>query len=300
MTSSDDNKDKAQALHARGQQYYADGDEAAALEMYAQAIALDPDKAESYYNIGLIHKYRGEWELSLKYNAVANQLDPDDEAARWNLAIAATALRRWEIARAAWLQNGLVLEGEAGPIDMNFGNTPVRLNPDSAAEVVWARRIDPVRARIYSVPFTDSGYNYGDIVLHDGAAEGRRKVGEREYAVFNALELFEASGYSTAVAVVELTKDEDLDALEQMLDSAAHAMDDWTSNVRVLCKQCSEGVPHEHHDAPPPEAWRAERELGIAIPAGQDVRGLFDAWQAKTGARLVSLELNPNHAGSAG
>lgn len=292
MNTINVNRNKAQKLHTMGQQCSRDGDDAAALDLYAQAIALDPEKSESYYNMGLIHKYRSEWDLSLKYNAIANQLDPEDQAARWNLAIAATALRKWDIARSAWAQNGIALDGDAGPIEMNFGITPVRINPDGQAEVVWAERIDPVRARIYSIPFADSGFSYGDIVLHDGAPVGTRESNGREYAVFNVLELFEASRYSTAVANVELTAEEDLQALEQLLSNSAHVLEDWTVNVRTICKQCSEGRPHEHHDETPSTAWKPERQIGIAVCGDQNLLDLFHQWESTTGAKLVSLDID--------
>ena len=134
------------------------------------AIKADPEKSESHYNLGLIYKYRNDWGNSRAYNRRACELDPQDEAARWNLAIAATALRDWKTARLAWHDQGLHFDSDEGPINSDFGQTPVRLNPDGSTEVVWARRIDPVRARIENVPMAASGYRCGDIVLHDGAA----------------------------------------------------------------------------------------------------------------------------------
>jgi tetratricopeptide (TPR) repeat protein len=282
-------KKRAQKLHAKAQQLSDEGYDSEALELYFQAITLDPEKSESYYNIGLIYKYRGEWELSLKYNKLANDLCPEDEAARWNLAIAATALRNWDIARAAWIQNGIRLDGESGPIEMNFGITPVRLNPNDAGEVVWATRIDPVRARIDSIPFIESGFRHGDIVLHDGAPVGQRQIDGREYPVFNALQIFEQSDYQTVRAEVELTKDEDLQVLEELLSKGSHVLEDWTANIRMLCKQCSEGIPHEHHHGEPPANWVSERKFGIAIYGGGSISSLLDAWQSQTGSRLISL-----------
>lgn len=187
----DFNKKKAKRLHQEGQRLEELGEVDAAIDKYLSAIDCDPLKSESYYNIGLIYKYRGKWKESFEFNEKANEIDPTDEAARWNLAIAATALRNWTVARRAWKDNGLDLDDDSGPIEMDFGMTPVRLNPDDDGEVVWATRIDPVRARIESIPLPESGYRYFDIVLHDGAAVGYREVGEMEYPVFNALELFE-------------------------------------------------------------------------------------------------------------
>lgn len=284
------NKRKAQKFHEQGQALSDDGRDLEAIEMYRKAIELDPHKSESYYNIGLIYKYCNEWELSLEYNKKANALAPDDEAARWNLAIAATALRKWDIARSAWKQNGIELEGDAGPINMNFGMTPIRLNPEDGAEVVWATRIDPVRARIDSIPYASSGFRHGDLVLHDGAAVGYRKIVEREYPVFNVLELFEKSNYETLIATVEISENEDLNELEKIFSATKHEFEDWTSNIRSLCRQCSEGIPHAHHDEELEEQLPLKRTLGLAIYNNQNVVPLFDDWQKKTQAKLLVLE----------
>jgi hypothetical protein len=50
------------------------------------------------------------------------------------------------------------------------------LNPSDDGEIVWARRMDPVRARINNILLTDSGCRYGDIVLHDRSWQAERKV----------------------------------------------------------------------------------------------------------------------------
>lgn len=284
------NKKKAQKFHDQGQALSDEGRDLDAIEMYLKAIEVDPERSQSFYNIGLIYKYRNEWQLSLEYNKKANDLAPNDEAARWNLAIAATALRKWDIARLAWKQNGIELEGYTGPINMNFGMTPVRLNPEGEGEVVWATRIDPVRARIDSIPYVNSGFKHGDVVLHDGAAVGYRKSGEREYPVFNVLELFEKSNYETSIATVEIAENEDLNELEIIFSATQHEFEDWTTNIRTLCKQCSEGRPHQHHDEELQNDFPLKRTLGLAIFKNENVLPLFDVWQKKTQAKLLTLE----------
>ena len=284
------NRKKAQKLHEQGQALSDDGENMEAIDVYLKAIELDPSKSESFYNIGLIYKYQGEWVKSLEYNTKAYELDPEDESARWNLAIAATALRKWEIARSAWLDNGIALEGESGPIDMNFGITPVRLNPDNSGEVVWATRIDPVRARIDSIPYKESGFKHGDVVLHDGAAVGHRNIGEKEYPVFNVLEKFESSNYSTLIATVKIGSDQDLEKLEELFSETPHDFEDWTTNIRTLCRQCSEGKPHEHHDEELAQEWVSERILGIAVYESKSVVDIFEVWQGKSEGKLEEIE----------
>lgn len=284
------NKRKATKFHEQGQALSDDGKDQEAIDAYLKAMELDPGKSEAFYNIGLIYKYRGEWNKSLEYNARACELDPDDEAARWNLAIAATALRKWDIARDAWKDNGIRLEGESGPINMDFGMTPVRLNPDGSGEVVWATRIDPVRARIDSIPYRESGFSHGDVVLHDGAPVGHRKVGEREYPVFNVLEMFEPSGYSTLSVSVSIDRDEDLDRLEELFSDTPHEFEDWTTNIRNICRQCSEGITHDNHDRDLADEWLSDRTLGVAAYEGQSVLNVFEVWQRESGGKLIAID----------
>jgi hypothetical protein len=283
------NRKKAQKFHEQGQALSEDGKDIEAIKAYLKAIELDPSKSESFYNIGLIYKYQGKWDKSLEYNTKAYEIDPDDESARWNLAIAATALRKWEIARRAWSDNGIKLAGESGPINMNFGMTPVRLNPEDSGEVVWATRIDPIRAKIDSIPYKESGFKHGDVVLHDGAAVGYRIVGEREYPVFNVLEIFEPSNYSTVVATVKIVSNEDIKQLEELFSKTKNEFEDWTKNVRTICRQCSEGKPHESHDQELSDVWASERTLGIAVYENCSVVDIFKEWQQKSEGKLLEI-----------
>jgi len=59
------------------------------------------------YNLGLSAKYEGRWNDSFEQNQLANERRSGDEATLWNLGIAATALRRWDEARAAWRECGI-------------------------------------------------------------------------------------------------------------------------------------------------------------------------------------------------
>ena len=138
--------ERANRLHEEGQELSSSANDDEALRRYHQALDLEPERPATLYNIELIHKYRREWRESFDYNLQAYRLRPDDEATRWNLAIAATALRERDTARLMWHECGIKLSGESGPISMNFGQCPVRLNPHEDDEVVWGTRIDPVRA----------------------------------------------------------------------------------------------------------------------------------------------------------
>ena len=167
--------------------------------------------------------------------------------------------------------------------------TPVRLNPDDNAEVVWARRIDPARAVIDNIPYPDSGFRCGDIVLHDGAPVGERESGGRVYSVFNVLELFEASANSTFETEVRARDAADLGSLTAALDAAKVDHEVWTSNVRTLCKQCSEGLTHTQHDEVAPAGWPDSHVLGISATSPEAAREVIDRWSAGGGGFLSRL-----------
>jgi len=283
-------KRKADKLHAEARQLHDEGKDDEAIAKYLAIIDLDPDKSETYYNLGLIYKYRGEWQKSFDLNQTANALNPEDESARWNLAIAATALQNWAVARKMWQENGMALDENEGPIKMDFGMAPVRLNPNDQGEVVWATRIDPVRARIENIPFPESGFRHGDVVLHDGAAVGYRNQGEREYPVFNVLEMFTPSSFTTRIATISIASESDLDALDEAFAATQSIYEDWTQNVRTLCRACSEGRPHEEHDHELENEWLAERRIGIAVYPGDDIEQILSQWKKTSGGKILAVE----------
>jgi hypothetical protein len=254
-------------------------DPAARAEALSRFVEANPDDAVAWYDLGLERKYLGQWRESADANlrALALTAEPGDPA-WWNLGIAATALRDWPLARRAWREYGIdrkLLPDDVGPIELDWGLTPVRLMPP-AAEVVWGRRIDPARVRIASIPFPESGHRWGDVVLHDGAPNGERESDGRVYSVFDELQRWGASEIPTLRAAVRCGAQEDSDALVTAFTDARFAAEDWTANVRPLCKACSEGRPdpsHRHAGAVPDE-----RSFGIAAPIGLAAR-VLRAWR---------------------
>ncbi|HEY0585018.1 MAG TPA: tetratricopeptide repeat protein [Pseudoduganella sp.] len=287
--------ERAEELNEQGIAHSDAGNDDLALQAYEEALRLNPNAAKTLYNIGLIYKYRNDWVTSFDYNQRAYALRPEDEASRWNLAIAATALRDWTTARKAWADNGIELEGVEGPIEMDFGPTPVRLNPNGNGEVVWGTRIDPVRAVLRNIPYPESGFRCGDIVLHDGAGVGKRESRGREYSVFNVLELFEASKLSTFCMEVHEATEQQMAKLEAAFDAAGMPFEDWTSNVRTLCKACSEGIPHEHGDGGEVEPeWNPTRLVGLAALSYEEIEAILDQVPGIEQMKIeISLELEP-------
>ena len=125
-------------------------------------------------------------------------------------------------------------------------------------------------------------------MLHDGEPVGERTSNGRTYDVFNVLERWEASSIPTLQAIVMAPNADDAEALEGMFVLAGHGAEDWTGRVRMICRKCSEGSPHEHgqHDGP----WRIDRHFGLAAEPHAAVE-LLQEW-TNGGDRRAWDELN--------
>jgi tetratricopeptide (TPR) repeat protein len=291
---------RAANLHAAGVECSETGNEDGAIENYQKALTLDPKRGDTLYNLALIYKYRGDWAKSFEFNRRAREIQPGDEATLWNLAISATALRDWRTARHVWRTLQVITEDGEGPINKNWGQTPVRVNPEGSAEgkenrvieVVWSDCLCPVRSRITNIPTGATGFRYGDIVLHDGAPVGYRlNPSGQERAVFNVLELFEPSRFSTYEVAIYVESAESLKALERLCEIAGVEIEDWTANIRNLCKACSEGRPHEGHDTDlkEPASWSGQRRVGFAAMDREYLEGVLRAWAEKPGRSVEEI-----------
>jgi hypothetical protein len=220
---------------------------------YRQALAMDPTLHGAWFDLGLVHKWRREWADCLACNRKAAELAPIEpqEPAYWNAGIAATALEDWPAARWAWAGYGIHFADGEGPLEEKFGRGVVRL---PVGETVWGDRIDPARMVLSSVPLPDSGFRYGDIVLHDGAPSGTRVSGGKDYPVFDTILRWRASPVPTVQVVVD-APDVAVTALVEALDRSGVHAENWTESIAPLCKACSLGrvdydnPDHAHHGA---------------------------------------------------
>ena len=162
---------------------------------------------------------------------------------------------------------------------MNLGSTPVRLCPNS--EVVWARRIDPARTIIESVPLPESKRRFNDLLLNDGAPIGYRVSNGTEYPVFNELQVLTESNYKTFSVVAETDDQDKIRQLGHLCDKEGIGFEDWTT-VRILCKQCSEGVPHEQHDHDNKASADGIRTFGFAARDRNTVEEILKEWRILT------------------
>lgn len=276
----------------------AAGDAARAAACAAEMLAVAPDEFIAWFEAALLSKARRSWREAAARNrraldlfgpADAEAFEGDNPAA-WNLGIAATALGDWETARAAWTAYGIGgLAGTTGPIDADYGLAPIRVNPDRSAlphqvlfdagdtEVVWCWRRSPAHAVIASVPLPASGHRFRDVLLHDGAPTGSRRLGEREVAVFDEIERLEQSDMPTWQARLGGVTAGDLEQLTDLLGRRGLGLDEW-SGMRLLCSECSHGSPDPSHSHEPVDA--SETQLGLAGPEA-DLASSIETWLAE-------------------
>lgn len=296
------------------------GDLLDARSLFDALLECAPDDPDYHYMQGLVCKYLRDWAKSLSHNLccldLRGEADDADEAAHWNAAIAATAIGDWAEARRQWARCGIDIPGDAGPISGRFGVASLRLDAWGRGETLFARRIDPVRAQLINVPLPDSGYRFGDIVLHDGAATGQRRFHQSMVPVLNALQRLQTSEFPTFAVFVDCPTPRDLEDLLAARVPGIAETEDWTESLSHLCLRCSYGTPHRHArpasdvapDAAPnasPDtagdggAWRRDRSVGIAAQSRHSVTRLLEAWKAKGRGRRIEGVESRDHAPTA-
>jgi hypothetical protein len=63
-----------------------------------------------------------------------------------------------------------------------------------------------------------------------------------------------------------------------LLEGQSLESEDWSKNIQILCKACSEGRPfdNEHQHAP---VQLDNRRLGVAALSGDQLHALLQQWQ---------------------
>ncbi|MBG6135512.1 tetratricopeptide repeat protein [Longispora fulva] len=242
------------------------------LEEVAAEFPDHPGRPAWLFDAALAHKFSRDWAraYTMGMRAAALVRRGVQEPAYWNLGIAATVLGEWATARDAWRGFGVDLAPGDGEIVEDFGLTCVRLDEADGSEVVWARRICPTRARVVSIP-TGSERRFGEIVLHDGAPNGERVVGDQTFPVFDEILLWRTSDLPSWTVTVTAPHGPDLDALVDLFEDRGYCAEP-ASNTRALCRCCSEGpVDQERVVAP------GTQLVWLAGPAAA-LDGLLDAW----------------------
>lgn len=267
------------ALFQEALRYDQQGDTYNAVKLYKKVCRLAPSWAPPLQNLGSIYKYRQEWKPALHYVKKAVSADPALRMAWWDLGIAATALKKWRIARSVWRKFGY-------PPRASWQPTPVsvQLNGEGRFEILWANTLDPVRATLQNIPHPDSGRHFRDIVLIDQQIVGYHVVQNHRYPVYQELGLFKNSGFLTYSCRIDADRPDSIPLLEKLCRDADLGFEIWSRALRQFAPQ--------HHSARPeyygPGLWEEKPSGGVhvALAARQEkqVLQVLHSWE------LISLE----------
>lgn len=270
--------------------YQKQGDVYHAVKLSKKAIKIAPDWSAPFSLLSNIYKYRNEWHPAFYYSQKAISLNPFDEEAWQNLAISGTALKKWDTARKAWNQLGYDFPEKNKVIKMNMGNIPVRINPKTKPEIIWATKIDPARAYIASVPQPSSDRRFRDLILVDHSPTGFFINEKEKMPVYNELQLLKPSRKWTFIAFLETTNPMDIMALDRLCAKARLGFDNWSKATRHYLNQTNDRLP-EYFDKSIIQDFKSDNYL-IAISAEwqQEVREILDAWKVVTLKKYSGLK----------
>ncbi len=276
------NTEDIEHLYLQAVNYTQKGDVYNAVKLSKKAIKLSPDWSAPFSLLSMIYKTRSEWHPSLYYSRKAIEINPFDESAWQNLAIAATALKKWLIARNAWNHLGFEFPKNNKAIKMNLGRIPVRINSNSKPEIIWATRIDPARAIIESIPQPSSDRRFQDVVLVDATVSGYHIKNGKKIPVYDELQLLKPSRKWTFVTLLKTSNPADILALDRLCAKARLGFDNWSNASRQSLSPLNNSLP-EYYDRSHTKA--SEKVTSLIAIAGEwktEVREILEAWKIVT------------------
>ncbi len=239
MPSQSPHNDAAEQLYRLVVEYDRRGDVYNAVKLCKRLARMAPDWSVPFAFLCRTYRSRMEWKPTLYYCMRAVEHNAFDENLWETLGIAATALGEWETARYAWNQLGYHFKPSAMAIDLDLGIIPLRLNPATQPEVVAARRVDPVRAIIESIPQPSSGRRYGDLVLvenkpNQAGASVQFYQQRRVLPLHDELQLLKSSNWHTYSVMLFTDTAADVDVLANLCLSANLGFDNWSNATRFF------------------------------------------------------------------
>lgn len=264
---------KAVALDRKGDVYTA-------VKIYKKLIKLAPNWHPPYQYLSSIYKYHNDWKAAFHYGQRAIE-NGADKAEMWrNFAIAATALKKWQIARNAWNKVGFQLKEVKNAPNFDMGIIPVRLRYDNFHEIVWAKQIDPARAIIESVPDPVSDRNYGDLILIDFKVTGYRIVRGKKMPVYDELELIKRSHYRNYLVFLHDSQKNEVDLLDKLCWNKDLGFDNWSHLTELQLNKNLAYLPEYYNEDLEFDFTPSDMRIAVAAERFSDVEEVMQAWTA--------------------
>ena len=278
---------------------------------YADALALDPNNGDWWFNAGLLYKALGDFERGLAAAQRARELargSRADSALRgvlWNIALCATALGRGEVAVEALQKLGFparVLAGGMPHVDdlpplqvrvatlgSGHGFAGAELDRAVAFEAVWVSPASPCHGVVQTPTFREASIDYGDVVLWDGTPVGTFEHEGKRVPRFPLLSLLRAGDERRLRFVALEQREGEVQKLGAELAQGA-LLFVLRARIEMLCARCASGEHMRKHVHSAPEPHRLVYGK-IVLPAASDLalfRRELDALLARhSGVQLV-------------
>ncbi|MBK8562970.1 MAG: hypothetical protein IPN76_06370 [Saprospiraceae bacterium] len=287
MSSQSPHNDAAEQLYRLVVEYDRRGDVYNAVKLCKRLARMAPDWSVPFAFLCRTYRSRMEWKPTLHYCMRAVEHNAFDENLWETLGIAATALGEWETARYAWNQLGYHFKPSAEAIDLDLGIIPLRLNPASQPEVVAARRVDPVRAIIESIPQPSSGRRYGDLVLVENkptqaGASVQFYQQRRVLPLHDELQLLKSSNWHTYSVMLFTDTAADVDVLANLCLSANLGFDNWSNATRFFQPNLHRNVAEYFDQAIFKKMEREVYLVALAAKQAKELEGILETWRVIT------------------
>ncbi len=282
MSSPNPQNDAAEQLYRLVVEYDRRGDVYNAVKLCKRLARMTPDWSVPFAFLSRTYRSRMEWKPTLHYCLRAVEHNAFDENLWETLGIAATALGEWETARYAWNQLGFHFKPSKEALNLDLGIIPLRLNPTTQPEVVAARRIDPVRATIESIPQPSSGRRFGDLVLMENKPNGQLYQQHKALAIHDELQLLKSSNWHTFSVLLYTDSVADVDTLANLCLSANLGFDNWSHATRFFQPNLHRNVAEYFDQA---IFGKMEREVflvAVAAKQQREVEKTLQTWEVIT------------------
>ena len=159
---------------------------------------------------------------------------------------------------------------------------PLRLNPGTQPEIVAARRIDPVRAAIESIPQPSSGRCYKDLVLMENKPNGQLYQQSKKLPIHDELQLLKSSNWHSFSVLLYTDSPADVDTFANLCLSANLGFDNWSNATRFFQPNLHRNVAEYFDQA---VFGKLEREVFLVAMAAKqmkEVENLLETWRVIT------------------
>lgn len=280
----------AEQLYRQMVDYDRGGDVYNAVKVGRRLARLMPDWSAPFAYLGGIYKSRKEWKPVLHYCNKALDHNPLDDTVWNNLALAATALQEWDTARRAWNQLGFSFKDSEETLELDLGMVPARLNPKTKPEVIEARRIDPARAYIESIPQPSSERRYKDLILLDTQPQGSYFLNGKNLKVYEELQVLKSSSFKSFAVILHTSSLKDIGTLAALCLQKDLGFDNWSNAVRFLQPGLHQKISDYFEPSIFGNLQRDEFLVAIASRQPKEVVAVLKDWEVITLRSFSGLE----------